>query len=130
MTARVITGRLHRVQRGHGTAYLPEPPAQLAPVRRPARVALMLALAHAIRAAIGSGKVADQAEVARRLGFTPARVTQLLDLLQLAPDIQEQVLFLETVDGIEPLAERQLRPLVRVPSWGDQRTAFAVVART
>ncbi len=47
----------------------------------------MLALAHAIRGAIADRKVADQAEVARRLGFTSARVTQLLGLLELGPDI-------------------------------------------
>jgi len=57
------------------------------PVRRPARVAIMLALAHKIQQAIDGGVVRDRAEVARRLGLTRARVTQLLDLALLAPDI-------------------------------------------
>jgi hypothetical protein len=33
-------------------------------------------------------------------------VTQLLDLTLLAPDIQEAVLALEAVDGVEPMSER------------------------
>jgi hypothetical protein len=93
----------------------------MAPVRRPARVAVMLALAHKITAAIGNGDLHDQAEAARRLGFSRARVTQLLALLQLAPDLQERVLFLEAVDGIEPLTERALRAVTRARSWEEQR---------
>ena len=120
-TARVVTGTLHRIQRGHGRGFVAEPPPALAPVRRPARVAVMLALAHKIAAAIGSGDLPDQAEAARRLGVTRARVTQLLALLQLAPDVQERVLFLEAADGIEPLTERALRAVMRARSWEEQR---------
>ena len=42
-------------------------------------------------------------------GLTRARVTQLLDLTLLAPDFQEQILFAESVDGIESIAEQQIR---------------------
>jgi hypothetical protein len=72
-------------------------------------VTIKLALAHKIQNAIDRGIVKDRAEVARKLGLTRARVTQLLDLTLLAPNIQEQILLAETVDGIEPMAERQLR---------------------
>lgn len=82
-TAKVFTGALHRVRRGHEKRFVAEPPPE--PVRRPDRVAVMLALAHKIRAAIAQGQVRDQADVARRLGFTRARLTYLLDLLLLAP---------------------------------------------
>ena len=64
-------------------------------VRRPATVAWQLALAHHLQAAIERGFVADQAALARKLGLTRARVTQLFDLLMLAADLQEQVLALE-----------------------------------
>ncbi len=70
--------QLHRVQRGHGKRFVQEPPP--GPVHRPARVAVMLALAHKIQDAIDRGTVRDRAEVARRLGFTRARITHLLDL--------------------------------------------------
>jgi ParB-like chromosome segregation protein Spo0J len=81
----------------------------------------MLALAHTLEAAIRTGKLRDQAEAARRLGLTRARMTQLLALLQLAPDLQERVLCLEAVDGREPVTERDLRPVTRALCWADQR---------
>ena len=95
---------LHRVQRGHGKRFVQEPPP--GPVRRPARVAVMIALAHKIQGAIDRGTVRDRAEVARRLGFTRARITHLLDLTLLAPDLQERILFVDAVDGVEPISER------------------------
>jgi hypothetical protein len=101
------------------------PPTRPPPLRRPARVARMLALAHHLQAAIDRGQLADRAHAARCLGLTRARVTQLLDLALLAPDLQEEVLFLEAVGGIEPLAERDLRAVVRHRRWSEQRRAFA-----
>ena len=72
---RIFTGKLHRIQRGHGRAFVDVPPAPAAePVRRPARVAIMLALAHKIQDAIDRGVVRDCAEVAARLGLSRARV--------------------------------------------------------
>jgi len=120
-TGKVVTGTLHRIQRGHGRAFVAQPPPVIAPVHRPARVALMLALAHKIDAAIAAGQLHDQADAARRLDLTPARVTQLLALLALAPDLQERVLFLESLDGLEPLTERALRRATRTRSWEAQR---------
>lgn len=120
-TGKIITGMLHRVQHGHGRDFVAEAPPVIAPVYRPARVALMLALAHKIEAAIAAGQLHDQADAARRLDLTPARVTQLLALLALAPDLQERVLFLESVDGLEPLTERALRRATRTRSWEAQR---------
>lgn len=125
MSTKVFTGSLHRVQRGHGKHFVAAPPP--APVRRPARVAVMLALAHKVQDAIDAGKVRDRADVARRLGFTRARITHLLDLTLLAPDLQERVLQLEAVDGEEPMSETTLRRVARVGSWESQRQAWSVV---
>ena len=47
--------------------------------------------------------------MARKLGLTRARVTQLLDLTLLAVDIQGQILFAESIDGVETICERALR---------------------
>lgn len=124
--ARIFTGQLFRVRDGHGWAFTETPPAPPpTPVRRPARVAQALALAHRLQAAIDRGDYRDRAELARQLGFTRARVTQLLDLLLLAPDIQERVLDLDAVDGVEPMAERTLRTIVRHEKWAAQRKALA-----
>jgi hypothetical protein len=97
------------------------------PVRRPAHVARMLALAHHLQGAIDRGLVPDRATVAKRLGLTRARVTQLLDLLLLASDLQDQVLHLEAVDGREPVSERVLRALARSGTWAEQRAAWGAV---
>ncbi len=54
-----------------------------------------------------------------------AKVTQLLDLLLLAPDLQARVLELEAIDGAEPMTERSLRAVAHEGSWADQRAAWA-----
>ena len=79
----------------------------------PLQAAIMLALAHKIQHSIDRGVVLDRAEVVRRIGLTRARVTRLLDLTLLAPDIQEEILFTESVDGSELFTERRLRQLTR-----------------
>ena len=63
--------------------------AASAPTEQVPRIARTLALAHVMQRMIDRGEVKDQAELARMLGFTRARVTQMLDLTLLAPDIQE-----------------------------------------
>lgn len=95
------------------------------PVRRPAKVARMLALAHHLQRAIDQGLVADRAAIARNLGQTRARITQLLDLLLLAPDLQDRVLALESLDGVEPVTERILRVVSHAETWVEQRAAWA-----
>ena len=127
---RIFAGKLHRKQRGHGMTFVdgpPSPPPE--PVTRPARVAVILALAHKIQVAIDHGVVRDRADVANRLGLTRARVTQLLDLNLLAPDIQEQILFAESADGLEPMSERMVRGAVSVENWAKQREGLFLLGR-
>lgn len=121
----IITGQLHRVQRCHAHCFVVPPPATpSAPVRKSARVAIMLALAHKLQQAIDRGDLRDQADAARRLSFNRARITQLFDMTLLAPDIQEQILALEAVDGVEPITERAARRVVRTSGWEEQRMAW------
>ena len=105
----------------------PSPPPAFEPVRRPARVARMLALAHHLQRAIDNGEFQDRAALARRYELTRARVTQLLNLTLLAPDIQEQVLSLEAVDGLEPTSERALRKVLWSMEWEEQRQRWQTV---
>lgn len=72
--------------------------------------------------------MADQAAGARRFGVTRARVTRLLDLTLLAPDIKEAILHLEAVDGVEPMSERALRAVAQSPVWAKQRRFWASLA--
>lgn len=119
---RVVTGHLFRVPTKVGVRFSTEPPpSPPASVRRPSRVARVLAFAHRIEAAIARGEYRDRADASRQLGFARARLTQLMDLMLLAPDIQERILFSEAVDGVEPMTERGLRTVLCSGSWAAQR---------
>lgn len=80
-----------------------------------------MALAIRIDGLVREGKMPDFAELARLGGVTRARMTQIMQLLDLAPDIQEQILFLPAV---KRLNERNLRSIVRRIDWDEQRREF------
>jgi hypothetical protein len=91
---------------------------------RVARAAYALALAHAFEERLARGLAGDLADLACQTGLSRARVTQLVDLLLLAPDLQEEVLFRVEGPGERPLTERGLREVVRALDWGEQRRRF------
>jgi len=96
--------------------------APVPPVGRVPRVARLMALAIRLDGLIRDGVVADQAELARLGHVTRARLTQIFNLLSLAPDIQEEVMFLPpTVRGHDSVTEKQLRPISATPSWRKQK---------
>ncbi len=66
--------------------------------------------------------VKDQAELARLGHVSRARLTKIMMLLQLAPDIQEELLFLlPSEKSREAILERQLRSIAATISWRTQR---------
>jgi len=69
----------------------------------------MLALAHKIEQTIQEGVLRGRADAAKRLGLTRARITQICDLAFLPVAEQERLLFLEAVDGSEPVTEAPSR---------------------
>ena len=82
------------------------------PPKRPAVVeALRRARDYQRRIATGAAK--DRADLARQLGFSRARVTQVLYLMELAPEIQRWVEGLAPTSERPPVTERQLRDLAR-----------------
>lgn len=86
------------------------------------RVARLMALAIRFDQMIRDGVVADQAELARLGRVTRARLTQIMNLLLLAPDIQEAILFLPMrILGRNQITERQLRSIAAAGSWQLQR---------
>jgi len=92
--------------------------------RHPARVARLLALAHDIETRIEAGEFSDYADVARAHALTRARLTQVMNLLLLAPPIQEDVLLLEVLPGREPVTERDLRRVLQSLVWEEQVVAW------
>ena len=96
--------------------------AKPTPAPRVPHVAKLMALAIRLEDLLDSGQVRDQAELARLGRVSRARLTQILNLLHLAPDLQEQVLSLpETECGRDAVFERDLRPIAKVVSWERQR---------
>jgi hypothetical protein len=96
-------------------------PAKL-PAGRVPRVARLLALAHRFEALVREGVVSDYAELARLGHVSRARITQIMNLLLLAPDVQEAILFLpKTTRGRDPVRIRHLQPIALTTDWSQQR---------
>jgi hypothetical protein len=114
---------VHFTKHGRGRKELEpgvEPPAPT-PGRMP-RVSRLLALAHRLERLVRRGVVKDYAEAARLGRVTRARISQIMSLLHLAPDIQEQVLFLSRVErGGDPVVLHELLPIAGTADWTKQR---------
>ena len=68
--------------------------------------------------------VASQAEIALREGITRARVTQIMGMLRLAPEIREKILSLPDTLHRPPMTERMLRPIGAIADHPDQIREF------
>ena len=92
------------------------------------RISRLMALAIRFDHLIKSGEITDQADLARLGHVSRARVTQIMNLLQLAPDIEEEILFLpRTVQCRDPIREHMVRPIAAVPDWRKQRKMWQEV---
>ena len=100
----------------------PPPEPEPTPTGTIPRISRLMALAIRFDRLIKAGEIADQAEIARLGHVSRARVTQIMNLLQLAPDIQEDILFLpRTQRGRDPIGEIMVRPIAAVLDWRKQR---------
>jgi hypothetical protein len=92
------------------------------------RVAKLMALAIRFESLVQRGEIQDYADIARLGLVTRARMTQIMNLLNLAPDIQEEILFLpRTLKGYDPISERDLRPIAAIMDWARQRLLWREV---
>src|SRR5438132_12525456 len=90
-------------------------------VGRVPRISRLMALAIRMEGLVRTGRVKDYAELARLGGVSRARVTQVLNLRNLAPAIQERLLFLE---GAGAIHERALRGVAQSVNWEEQQRWF------
>lgn len=101
------------------------------PVGRIPRVTRLLALAHKIDGMVRSGELKDLAHAAKVCGVTRARMTQIANLLVLAPEIQEEILRLPSVTkGRDAVTERSLRAIMAEPDWNLQCELWRKLCRT
>lgn len=92
------------------------------------RVSRLMALAIRFNRLLGEGVARDYADLARLGGVSRARLTQLMNLTLLAPDIQEELLFLpRTTRGRDPIGERMIRPITAILDWRKQRKLWAEI---
>jgi hypothetical protein len=86
------------------------------------RIARLLALALRFEELIRSGVVSNYTALAQVGRVSRARVTQMTSLLNLAPDIQEEILFLRPEEAeVLRISEPSLRKLTATLLWSKQR---------
>lgn len=114
---------LNRSPRGRRAK--PKPAVEEAQPPRFPRITRLMALAIKFQDMVDRGEVRDYAQIAR-LGFvTRARLTQIMNLLKLAPQIQEALLFPNgRSSNWSPVSEHDLRTVMRAVVWQDQISAF------
>lgn len=118
--------RLRRSKPGPGQQIAPG--AESPGLPRVPRVTRLMALAIKFQDMVDRGEVRDYADLARLGYVTRARLTQIMNLLLLAPDIQEEILAQESIEaGKAMISERHLRHLVGYPSWQQQRSAWTTL---
>jgi hypothetical protein len=91
---------------------------------RQPKVSRLIALALRFEAMLQDGTVKNHAEVARWGGVTRSRISQILNLRNLAPAIQEQLL-LDTASSANHITEHTLQSLTRELDWRKQIARFA-----
>jgi hypothetical protein len=117
-----IVKKVHVQLKTAGRKRLADGPRPVPPTRTP-RISKLMALAIRFQGLLRDGTVLDQSDLARLTHVTQPRMTQILNLNHLAPDIQEDLLFLPPVEGRDPIHERMLRPRTTMLHWQEQRFA-------
>ena len=102
----------------------------LAQSGRVPRIAKLVALASWMQSMIESGQVESFQQLAEIGRIRQPRMTQIMSLLNLAPDIQEELLLLpEVIQGKATIHERLLRPLTKEMDWAVQRRMWGRIKK-
>ena len=123
-TGLTVSARVRFEPRRKGKRCLVRPAEKEAtegPWGRLPRITRLMALAIHFDGLIQSGVVTTYAELARRGNVTRARVTQIMNLLMLAPEIQEELLFLPRWEqGRGEVCLRDLQRVAAIIEWMEQ----------
>jgi hypothetical protein len=111
------------------------PPGERAPLDAPQsgsgrlpRITQVMALAIHFQEMIQRGEARDYADLARLGCLTRERMSQIMELVWLAPDIQAAILYLPPAPaGRYPISERAARGVADLLSWNDQRTRWVAL---
>jgi hypothetical protein len=95
------------------------------------RITRLLALALKFEELIRSGTVTNYAALAQVAQVSRSRITQMTALLSLAPDIQEEILFLPAAAArLLRISEPSLRRLTATLLWNQQREQWKNLCRS
>ena len=109
----------------HGTAASPTQG------RRVPRIARLLALGWHVEGLVRAGMVSSYAAAAKLGHVSRARMSQIASLLNLAPDLQEHLLFLQRpARGRQALTLRQVLNVAAALDWHEQRRRWRKLRRT
>ena len=113
---------VHQRRRKEGKTQEPPKGSELRASARIPRVTRLMALAIKLQEMVDRGEVRDYADLGRLGYVTRARITQIMNLLLLAPAIQEEIIgWAETASPPLRMSERSLRPIARTPVWSLQK---------
>ncbi|TWU54802.1 hypothetical protein Poly51_35210 [Rubripirellula tenax] len=97
----------------------PKPPARIP------RIARLMALAIHYQEMLRTGEATDMIELSRRAKVSQPRMSQIMALNLLAPDIQTALLDLPPQSKGKPfLHEKRIRPITAMLEWTEQRVAW------
>ena len=130
-TSVVIRGTLSLPRRRRGQeSDAGEPSPNPAASARIPRIARLMALARHVDELVRSGTVASYAAAARLGRVSRARLSQIIGLLNLAPDLQEQLLFLEhPARGRPTPVLRRVLTVAAALDWDEQRRRWRRLRR-
>lgn len=112
----------HCKLKGKGRIRMQRGAASEIPPGNTPRITKLMALALKFERLLSEGAIVDYADLARLGHVSRARVTQIMGLLNLAPEIQEEILFLpRTVKGRDAISAREAIKLGSIVDWKEQR---------
>jgi hypothetical protein len=115
-----------RVPGDRGVSAVPQPRGKSKSPKEPRtpRVVELLRKAIEWQRQLNAGEAQTQADIARREGITRARVTQVMGMLRLAPEVQEKILSMPDMAHRPPVTKRMLRPSGTLTDSRDQAQEF------
>jgi hypothetical protein len=132
MTERLTINRqFHVATKRSGTKQIQSGTKPVIPAGRVPRISRLLALAHHCFRLVQSGAIINQSELAHFGQISTTRMTQIMWLDNLAPDIQEEILFLpRTTQGRDAIKEADIRPIAKTLDWKHQRKMWQKLKST
>lgn len=107
-----------KMLKGKARVLPPKPKARPSKAPQVPPVSKLLALAHYYQKLLDEGAVRDYAEIAALTGVTRSRLTQIMNLTVLAPEIQQALLYFPLTARKQ--TERAVRKIAECMLWQEQ----------